>query len=163
MKTSYRSVNSANTRNIYLLYLQCIIPVFEHLLPEPYNSRILQLLFTFAHCHGLAKLRMHNDATLELLDNETTRLGQQLREFQSKTCSAFKTQELDCEKQARERRKSKQANSTITSRAKQTTQGYKVKSLNLQTYKFHAIGDYVSSIRQFGTTDSYNTATVSCS
>ena len=62
---------------------KCAIPVFEGLLPEPHNSKVLELLFTFAHWHGLAKLWMHNEATLNLLDDETTILGTQLRDFQS--------------------------------------------------------------------------------
>lgn len=35
------------------------------------------------------------------------------------------------------------------------------KVLNLNTYKWHALGDYTSAIRQFGTTDSYSTEIVS--
>jgi hypothetical protein len=35
------------------------------------------------------------------------------------------------------------------------------KNFNLQTYKYHSLGDYVKTIRQFGTTDSYSTTTVS--
>ncbi|KAG2045389.1 hypothetical protein BDR06DRAFT_1015731 [Suillus hirtellus] len=31
------------------------------------------------------------------------------------------------------------------------------KAFNMQTYKLHALGDYVSSIKMFGTTDSYTT------
>jgi hypothetical protein len=34
------------------------------------------------------------------------------------------------------------------------------KTLNLNTYKFHALGDYTSTIRQYGTTDSYSTEAV---
>jgi len=37
----------------------------------------------------------------------------------------------------------------------------KSKMLNLSTYKLHALGDYVNTIRHFGTTDSYSTQTVS--
>jgi len=32
--------------------------------------------------------------------------------------------------------------------------------LNLQTYKYHALGDYPNMIRRFGTTDNYTTQTV---
>ena len=35
------------------------------------------------------------------------------------------------------------------------------KTLNLQTYKLHALGDYTETIRQYGTTDSYSTQPVS--
>jgi hypothetical protein len=38
----------------------------------------------------------------------------------------------------------------------------RVEILNLLTYKLHALGDYVRSIRLFGTTDSYSTQIVSC-
>jgi hypothetical protein len=37
------------------------------------------------------------------------------------------------------------------------------KKFNMATYKFHALGDYVQTIRMFGTTDSYSTQTVSSS
>lgn len=36
----------------------------------------------------------------------------------------------------------------------------KAKTLNLFTYKFHALGDYVRTIQLFGTTDSYSTQIV---
>ena len=35
------------------------------------------------------------------------------------------------------------------------------KTFNLWTYKFHSLRDYVSTIKQYGTTDSYTTAIVS--
>jgi hypothetical protein len=79
------------------LACQCTIPVFEGLLPEPYSSQILQLLFVAAHWHGLAKLCLHNDLTLDVMDSVTTSLGNKLREFNDKTCSTFITQELDQE------------------------------------------------------------------
>jgi hypothetical protein len=37
------------------------------------------------------------------------------------------------------------------------------KTLNLNTYKFHALGDYANTIRKFGTTDSYSTELVGLS
>jgi hypothetical protein len=39
--------------------------------------------------------------------------------------------------------------------------GWREKAFNLNTYKFHALGDYAATIRQFGTTDSYSTEMVS--
>ncbi|KZP03474.1 hypothetical protein FIBSPDRAFT_693271, partial [Athelia psychrophila] len=48
--------------------LQCAIPVLDGLLPEPYNTEILTLIFICSHWHALAKLRMHTDCTLKLLD-----------------------------------------------------------------------------------------------
>ena len=86
---------------------QCAIPVFDGLLPEPHNRRILQLLFVTAHWHGLAKLRFHNDLTLNVLDSVTESLGKKLREFRDGTCSAFATRELEREFNARVRRQTK--------------------------------------------------------
>lgn len=60
-----------------------------------------------AHWHALAKLRLHTDLTLEILDQNTTLLGKCLRDFHNKTCIAFKTKELPREAEARERRKTK--------------------------------------------------------
>jgi hypothetical protein len=37
----------------------------------------------------------------------------------------------------------------------------KPKQLNLKTYKYHSLGDYVDTIKRFGTTDSYSTQGVS--
>jgi hypothetical protein len=38
----------------------------------------------------------------------------------------------------------------------------KGKFLNLLTYKFHVLADYCTTIRLFGTVDSYSTQIVSC-
>jgi hypothetical protein len=135
--------------------------VFEGLLPEPHNTKVLRLFFTFAHWHGLAKLRMHTDATLAILDDETTELGSKLRNFQSTTCSAYATRELRREKDARERRQNKQRAASSAAPHGNQTQGRRPKTFSLQTYKVHALGDYVATIKRYGTTDSYTTAVVS--
>ncbi|KAG2737310.1 hypothetical protein P692DRAFT_20883715, partial [Suillus brevipes Sb2] len=170
--------------------LQCSIPVFEGLLPDPHNQIVMDLLFTMAHWHGLAKLRMHSDLTLDVLDLETTKLGAQFRKFKEKVCSAYSTQELDREVDARTRQQTKEANKRAekggtngkeggttaqqpkagaNAKGKQKAspeqlldaplprQPRRKKSFNLNTYKMHALGDYVTSIRRFGTTDSYST------
>lgn len=59
------------------------------------------------HWHGLAKMRMHNDVTLQVMDNVTTSLGKRLRDFSNKTCAAFQTKELRREQQARIRREAR--------------------------------------------------------
>jgi hypothetical protein len=71
--------------------MQCAIPIFDGLLPKPHNTYILKLLFELGHWHGLAKLRMHTDVTLEILSPVTTSLGNSLRTFEEKTCAAFET------------------------------------------------------------------------
>ena len=48
-------------------------------------------------------------------------------------------------------------------RKKEPRSGSTPKKLNLDTYKFHALGDYVGMIKSFGTTDSFTTQVVSIS
>lgn len=62
-----------------------------------------------SHWHGLAKLRMHSDLTLDILDQQTTDLGAQFRLFKEKVCPLYQTQELDREVGARTRRQLKDA------------------------------------------------------
>jgi hypothetical protein len=125
--------------------------VFDGLLPEPHNQAVLALLFTSAHWHGLAMLRMHTDHTLNILDETTTVLGQQFRAFANETCPAFDTRELQREVRVRQRRQSKNKGGVMTRRQK---------GFNLQTYKFHSLGDYAATIRKYGTCDSYTTEIV---
>lgn len=193
--------------------MQCAIPAFEGLLPEPHNRIVLDLLFIMAQWHGMAKLRLHTDNTLAVLDTLTTTLGEQLRKFKKKTCSAFQTKELPREKQARDKKKAKQdsmkmpspVSATLVSvsssapempapepstspgtsvlapppapgvstlvpplaperskprpGSKQTSKRL-LKEFKLNTYKNHSLGDYVETIRKYGTTDSYNTESV---
>ena len=106
----------------FTIAVQCAIPVFQGLLPEPHNTKILRLLFTFAHWHGLAKLRMHTDATLQILDVATTDLGKQLRAFQRDTCAGFETLELKREAEASETRRSQAGPSARHSQLKYDTQ-----------------------------------------
>lgn len=177
-----------------LISCKCSIPVFDGLFPGDHNKMVMDLLFNMAHWHGLAKLRMHSDLTLEILDKLTTDLGNRFREFKEKVCPAYQTQELNREVDARSRRQAKeaskragkgkanvvaqgtaarkpkagaQANGQENASSKQPQdlpipkQSRRRKSFNFQTYKFHSLGDYVASIRQFGTTDSYSTEPVS--
>jgi hypothetical protein len=172
---------------------QCAIPAFEGLLPEPYNTDLMTLLYRLAEWHALAKLRMHTDSTLNLMDSVTTKLGQQLRKFRDTTCNNFATVELPKEVAAQKRRQTKaqgkkhagsssslsmggptaqctvppavspQTESLPLPSTSNTAQAPKQRTLNLFTYKFHALADYVDTIRLFGTTDSYSTQTVSLS
>jgi hypothetical protein len=152
---------------------QCAIPVFDGLLPEPHNTAIINLLYLLAFWHSLAKLRLHTDLTLDVMDKVTVALGNALRAFSTKTCAAFDTHELKRETEARNRRElMKQqrrdsssshlpsSSSRHTVGAKQGPGARQPKKLNLNTYKVHALGDYVNTIRTFGTTDSYSTETV---
>jgi hypothetical protein len=134
---------------------QVAIPVFDGLLDNNNNKIVLDLLFTLALWHGLAKLRLHTNHTLNDLDLVTTNLGRDLRRFAKKTGESFVTRELPAEHAARGRRKKR------AGAPKSALSGPKIKKFNLQTYKLHALGDYTRTIRQFGTTDSYSTQVVS--
>lgn len=61
-------------------------------------------VFHLAEWQALAKLRIHTDDTLALLDQAFRQLGMQVRKFQRVTCVAFQTQELSEETARRLRR-----------------------------------------------------------
>ena len=58
---------------------------------------VMELLFTMAHWHGLAKLCMHHDLLLESLDEGTKALGLRFCKFVQSTCTSFDTKELQHE------------------------------------------------------------------
>lgn len=108
---------------------------------------------------------MHTDTTLSFLDTSTTRLGKILRYFVSETEKEFDTRDLPSEEAARGRRKARMAAQSLArstqDSAKPQLQGRsKRRTFNMQTYKLHALGDYVSSIKRFGTTDNFSTLLV---
>jgi hypothetical protein len=72
----------------------------------------MKLLYRTAEWHALAKLRMHSDSTLLLLEELTTEFGQLIRQFRDLTCAQFKTVELPRETAARKRRHAKQHSAT---------------------------------------------------
>jgi hypothetical protein len=121
---------------------------------------------------------MHTDVTLEFLSQVTILFGTRIRAFQEKTCVAFSTHELEREQAARVRRqgkikkaatetnsranaqKGKKATAKTNSQPPKSSSGRQPKQFNLNTYKYHALGDYCNIIRRFGTTDSYSTQPV---
>ncbi|KIM74574.1 hypothetical protein PILCRDRAFT_14341 [Piloderma croceum F 1598] len=142
--------------------LQCAIPVFDGLLPEPHNSAILQLLFFCAHWHALAKLRMHTDDTLKIFDDITVRIGAEFRKFSKKTCPTFTTRELQRETRAHKRRSAKKRAAggrpvpAAASASSLKADTPRLKNFNLHTYKYHSFGDYPNTIRKYGTCDLYS-------
>ncbi|KAI0071014.1 hypothetical protein K474DRAFT_1712834 [Panus rudis PR-1116 ss-1] len=138
--------------------LQCIIPVFEGLLPEPHNEIIMKLLFTLATWHALAKLRLHTEKTLAFFEDTTRLLGTQVRQFSKVTCASYETRELPREATARKRRAAltgKQGTETTGGSNDGTVR--KLKYFNLETSKWHDLPDFVKAIREFGTTDNTST------
>ncbi|EGN94895.1 hypothetical protein SERLA73DRAFT_155586 [Serpula lacrymans var. lacrymans S7.3] len=145
---------------------RCAMPVFQGLLSGSHNTIILDLIFALETWHAYAKLHLHTDDTLKFFDDATITLSQAVHKSLKTTCELYDTTELPQEEAACGRRTaalaSKMANvgsqglgQDDPARAKYT--GPKRKKFNLTTYKYHALGDYPDTIRQFGTTDSYST------
>jgi hypothetical protein len=109
------------------------------------------------------------------MDSVTSAVGQQFRDFKATVCSAYVTRELRQEAEARTRRSAKQAakqgvehSSSVLEKKNAAVESQilpknyqRTKTFNFQTYKFHALGDYVSTIRRYGTSDSYSSEPVS--
>src|SRR4051794_13924981 len=105
---------------------------------------------------------MHTDATLTLFEQLTVEFGKLMRNFRDTTCSDFETVETPSEASARGRRQAhKQARQASTgekhSACSPSNTTRHAKKLNLSTYKFHALGDYPSTIKRFGPTSNYST------
>jgi hypothetical protein len=149
--TAYSHCASAN-----LLRPKCSIPVFEGLLPPPHNNVVLDLLFELALWHAFAKLRIHTDDSLDLFQVSTRSLTAATRRFLKVTCTAYRTQELPKETAARGRRTAALANKGHGKPKPHAPRGKsargsqpepKGKTLNLATYKYHALADYPDTIR----------------
>ncbi|THV05634.1 hypothetical protein K435DRAFT_816329 [Dendrothele bispora CBS 962.96] len=148
--------------------LQVSMPVFEGLIPG-FDRDIQDLLFTLNSFHSLAKLRLHSEKSLDLLDKTTTELGRLFRNFEKNACQAYRTKELRKETAAQERRNAKSAEKGRTAGGKgkrkrkdedeqdQQAGASPLRSFNLSTFKFHALGHYIRFIRLYGTTDNYST------
>ena len=80
----------------------------------------MTLLYRLAEWHALAKLRMHTDDTLSLLDSITVILGRELRRFRRIVCSAYSTKDLPKEDAARQRKKQRDQAKTTTNTASST-------------------------------------------
>ena len=117
----------------------------------------MTVLYRCAEWHALAKLRMHTEASLSRFEKTSRQLGRILRNFRDETTQAYRTFELPRERMARQRQRQAEDPSKTASGQSSAP---KPKGLNLKTYKFHAIGDYIRTIVQFGTTDSYTTQIV---
>ena len=100
---------------------------------------------------------MHTDDTLDIFDEATRGIGAEFRAFKKKTCAAFSTTELDREREARLRKGLKKGQTSKSSTSSERLS----KTINIQTYKHHSLGDYPAMIRRFGTLDSLSTEPVS--
>jgi hypothetical protein len=84
-----------------------------------------------------------------------------MRTFRDTTQSAFATFELPKETGARKRRQNSGKGKEKVATDNAAASRKKPKSLNLFTYKWHALGDYVRAIHLFGGTDGFSTQVVS--
>ncbi|KAJ3991076.1 hypothetical protein F5050DRAFT_1555962, partial [Lentinula boryana] len=139
--------------------LQAAIPVFEGLFEDEHSDWLSKLLYQLAEWHALAKLCLHSEAMLEWLETTTKEVGIMMWAFRDKSASRFDTVEIPHEQDARARHQANALSQQPQSQmqvpsANQATR--KTQTLNLFTYKFHAMGDYVSFIHLFGTTDNYS-------
>jgi len=116
-----------------------ILPVFEGLLPDPHNAVVLNLLYLLCRWHGLAKLRMHTDETLEIMDDVMKSLGDAICAFKAETCSTFHTRELKREMEGRQRRKACTQSQHDNADSFAAVSICRPKTFNLRTYKLHAL------------------------
>ncbi|KAI0038329.1 hypothetical protein FA95DRAFT_1232934 [Auriscalpium vulgare] len=136
--------------------LQCAIPCFEGLFPDEHDGDITNLLYTLAYWHGIAKMRMHTDPSIQVQEDVTSALGVRLRHFSNVTCQAFNTKETDREYAARVRAEARRG-PTSQPRPSASEGGRRLRTFNLRTIKTHFLGYYAPSIRYSGTTDSAST------
>jgi hypothetical protein len=133
-------------------------------LPQKHDRIVRKLLFELATWHGLAKLRLHTESTLNELENSATRLGNLLRIFKIDVCSAYATRDLPSEEAARGRRqaaKAQKAGGGAQPPTKPAAIVSKFRDFNMETYKLHAFPDYPASIRAYGVTENTSTKNVS--
>lgn len=122
----------------------------------------MKLLYRVAEWHAFAKMRLHTETTLKHLEDMTTELGKLMRDFEHSICSQFQTYELPREVEARKRREEARRLGLGADPVPASSAGGKrTKTFNLFTYKWHALGDYVSAIRLFGGTDGFSSQLVS--
>jgi hypothetical protein len=86
-----------------------------------------------------------------------------MRKFRDTTNSDFATFELPRETAARKRRSKAKGKETEEGTSNPASTIQKPKTLNLFTYKWHALADYVHFIRLFGGTDGFSTQVVGAS
>ena len=122
-----------------------------------------KLLFEFATLHGLAKLQLHTESTLNDLENSATQLGNLLRTFKTDVCSEYATRDLPSEEAARRQRQAVKAQKGAGGAALPTNLAAvisKLCSLNMETYKLHAYPDYAASIQVHGVTENTSSKNV---
>ena len=96
---------------------------------------------------------MHTTDSLKLFDATTIALSSTVHKFLNTTCKDYVTQELPHKTAVQGRQNV--AKVKKGQHIPETSSGLKQNTLNLQTYKYHALGDYANAIHEWGTIDNY--------
>ena len=112
------------------------------------------MAFNLAKWHALGKLCTQTDLTLMGLTMTCIDVSKDLHLFSSKTCQCWVTMELPREAAAR-------GLSKAWTRTAGSVLLHKFKLFLMTTYKYHSLANYPSAIRSFGSSDNFNTQTVS--
>jgi hypothetical protein len=140
---------------------QCAIPSFDGLFEkQEYNDMVLDLLYVMAYFHGLEKMRLHTQTTLQAVKLATPALGDELRRFKSDMADKIETKETPREKQARARRAARLASKTGRAAPAGSSEA-RPKKLNLNTLKVHRLGHVAANIEEHGSLDSVDCRIVS--
>ncbi|RXW15278.1 hypothetical protein EST38_g10576 [Candolleomyces aberdarensis] len=104
-------------------------------------------------------MRLHTEHTIEHLSEVMKEFGKVIRKFREDVCLSYNTVETPSELSRRERNQARQKAPGVPQETHQqdVSRGRRPKLLNLETYKFHSLGDYPTYIRLFGPTDSFST------
>lgn len=142
------------TASDYEDILQCALPLFEGLLPDEHDKKVLNVLYLLASFYTSSKLHMHTDRTVSDNRNLISLLGEAIRQFKKYTCAEHEA-EVPPNEGRRVRRKARQMGGATIIR--KTVMQY---SFNMNTSKMHSLGDYPYHIINFGSLNSYTTEVV---
>ncbi|KAH9911327.1 uncharacterized protein BXZ73DRAFT_108092 [Epithele typhae] len=144
----------------YEKFLITMMPAMEGLLPLEHGEIVQDMLFELANFHALGKLRMHTDITLEIMEHATTSMYDSIRRFDAFVATEYETVEQEHERRSRIRRVN--TKNLTNAKAKKLMNAKAKKYRVMQTYKYHAIGHWVSYIRCRGPLDIVSTETGEC-
>ena len=131
--------------------LKCILPVIEGLIPD-HDALLRSLLFCAANWLSLAKLHVHSESTLHVLNKLTKEYGRLTRQLARDTENV---KMVETPREAEIRRRRKVPGSTAASES-----GPKSKPITNSTFKHHMMTHYVLAIMFWGTVDSFTTGIV---
>ena len=79
-----RSIQISFYQCAYLF--QCTLPIFDGLLPEEHDKKVMKMLHLLGLTYTLSKLHMHTDETACALLDSIQRFGDAARDFAKVTC-----------------------------------------------------------------------------